>query len=168
MRECPVGVSKGVYKRCSKNDLNQRYLLYLVPCTLYYVLMHVQHIPLQPCVPSPKMMTCTAPRLSGEGFNQTSRQLRIGLLMDGVSSLLELNSSLALFPNPSFNSFGEELMFNDGDPISLEIQGSGFVFSTEQVRVEIEPCKEEVCQCRVSNVFQHNNVSKSVVVKRAS
>ena len=106
-------------------------------------------------------MYCTAPSLGNSGFNESSRPLRIGLLMDGVSSLLELNTSLNLHPDPVFTRFSEEMIFTSGDPIMLTIQGMGFVFTADQLRVLIEPCNSnqaEICQCTVRNVFP-NNVS---------
>ena len=106
-------------------------------------------------------MYCTAPSLSSE-FNQSSRPLRIGLLLDGVTSLLELNNSLNLFPDPVFTRFEEERVFTSGNPIPLTIEGEGFVFTTGQVNVLIEPCQTEVCQCTVMNVFP-NNVSLILV-----
>ena len=106
-------------------------------------------------------MFCTAPSLSnGMEFNQSSRPLQIGLLMDGVSSLLELNTSLNLHPNPVFTQFTDELVFTPSDPILLTIQGEGFVFRPEQVNILIEPCNsEQNCLCTVMNVFPNNNVS---------
>ena len=94
-------------------------------------------------------------------FNQSSLPLRIGLLMDGVSSLLELNTSLILHPTPGFTQFNEEMVFTLGDPILLTIQGEGFIFYADQLEVQIEPCNNnqaEICQCAVMNVFP-NNVS---------
>lgn len=119
---------------------------------------------MQPCVAeTDQRMVCTAPRLSDEDFNQTSRPLRIGLLMDGVASLLELTTaSLNLFPNPSFDSFGEETVFSAGETIPLTIQGSGFIFNTSEVRVRIEPCNSAdvaICQCQVVAVSP-DDVSK--------
>ena len=113
-------------------------------------------------------MYCTAPSLSSE-FNQSSCPLRIGLLMDGVTSLLELNTSLSLFPDPVFTRFTEERVFTSGDPIPLTIEGEGFVFTVDQVNVLIEPCnrdQSELCQCTVMNVFP-NNVSL-ILVNHAS
>ena len=114
-------------------------------------------------------MFCTAPSLSnGMEFNQSSRPLRIGLLMDGVSSLLELNASFNLYPNPVFTRFTDELVFTAGDPIPLMIQGERFVFKPDQVNVLIEPCNsEQNCLCTVMNVFP-NNVSLKKQVKIAS
>ena len=106
-------------------------------------------------------MYCTAPSLGNSEFNRSSRPLRIGLLMDGVSSLLELNTSLNLHPNPVFTRFTEEMVFTPGDPIILMIEGEGFVFNADQLHVLIDPCNSdqaEVCQCAVMNVFL-NNVS---------
>ena len=97
-------------------------------------------------------------------FNQSSRPLQIGLLMDGVTSLLELNTSLSLHPDPVFNRFIKEMVFMSGDPIMLTIDGEGFVFYTDQLRVLIDPCNSdqtEVCQCAVTNVFP-NNVSLKI------
>ena len=106
-------------------------------------------------------MFCTAPSLSiGMESNQSSRPLQIGLLMDGVSSLLELNASLSLHSNPVFTQFTDELVFTPGDPILLTIQGEDFVFGPEQVNILIEPCNsEQNCLCIVMNVFPNNNVS---------
>ena len=105
-------------------------------------------------------MFCTAPSLKNSiELNQSFHPLRIGLLMDGVSSLLELNTSLNLHPNPVFSQFTDELVFMAGDPIPLMIQGEGFVFKPDQVNVLIEPCNSERnCLCTVINVFP-NNVS---------
>ena len=117
---------------------------------------------LQPCVVESSLrMHCTAPSLSNSvEFNQSSRPLQIGLLMDGVSSLLELNTSLSLHPDPVFNQFTEVMVFTSGDPIQLIIQGERFVFSADQVNVFIEPCNsDQSCLCTVSNVFSMNNVS---------
>ena len=117
---------------------------------------------IQPCsVESPLRMQCTAPSLSidnGE-FNQSSNSLRIGLLMDGVSSLLVLNETLELHLNPMFAQFDEEMVFTIGVPIPLEIQGEGFYFTPEQVIVLVEPCNsEQGCLCTVTNVFKSNDV----------
>lgn len=108
-------------------------------------------------------MYCTAPSLNldNSDFDQSSRPLQIGLLMDGVSSLLELNTSLNLYPDPVFMRFSDEMIFIPGEPIILTIQGDGFVFNADQLRVLIEPCNSdptEICQCPVVNVFT-NNVS---------
>ena len=106
-------------------------------------------------------MQCTAPSLSIDNseFNQSSRSLRIGLLMDGVSSLLVLNESLELHLNPTFAQFGEEMVFTIGVPIPLEIQGEGFYFTLGQVIVLVEPCNsEQGCLCTVTNVFKSNDV----------
>ena len=107
-------------------------------------------------------MHCTAPSLSTDigKFNQSSRSLRIGLLMDGVSSLLVINETLELHPNPTFVQFGVEMVFTIGDPILLVIQGEGFYFMPEQVIVLVEPCNsEQSCLCTVTNVFKSNDVS---------
>ena len=103
-------------------------------------------------------MYCITPRLSNSmEFNQSSRPLQIGLLMDGVSSLLVLNTFLNLHPDPVFNRFTEERVFTSGDPIILTVEGEGFVFSTSQVNVFIEPCSsEQNCFCTVINVFSNN------------
>ena len=115
-------------------------------------------------VNSDTSMYCTAPDLNDE-FNQTNGPLRIGLLLDGVTSLLELsNTSLMLYPDPTFETFADEQMFTGGNSIQLEIAGSGFMFTGDQVRVLIAPCKnpdETVCQCSGITVFQLNNVSNS-------
>ena len=112
---------------------------------------------MQPCiVESPVRMYCTSPSLSNSDFNQSSLPLRIGLLMDGVSSLLELNTSLNLYPDPVFTRFGEEMVFTSGDPIILLIQGQGFVFSAYKVDILIEPCNSdqaEICQCIITDIF---------------
>ena len=115
----------------------------------------------QPCIVENALtMYCTAPRLSSSEFNQTSRQLQIGLLMDGVTSLLELNTTLNLHPNPVFTRFTEEMVFTSGDPIPLTIRGEGFVFDSDQVNVLIKPCNSDRgCLCTVMNVFSNNNVS---------
>ena len=110
-------------------------------------------------------MYCTAPRLSNSvEFNQSARPLRIGLLMDGVSSLLELNTSLNLQVDPVFTQFSEEMVFTSGEPIVLMIQGEGFegfVFLPGQIVLLIEPCRSKRgCLCTVTNVFP-NNVSDS-------
>ena len=117
---------------------------------------------MQPCsVESSLTMQCTAPSLSinnGE-FNQSSRLLRIGLLMDGVSSLLVVNETLELHLNPTFTQFGEERVFTIGVPIQLEIQGEGFYFTPRQVIVLVETCNsEQGCLCTVTNVFKSNDV----------
>ena len=117
----------------------------------------------QPCVVESNMkMYCTAPSLSDIDFNQTSQQLSIGLLMDGVTSLLVLpNTSFTFYADPIFESFSEEQQFTAGDTITLTIGGSGFNFDNEQVEVYIDPCRSdapEICQCSVTNVFP-NNVS---------
>ena len=124
---------------------------------------------LQPCLVNRMTgttMYCTAPRLNNDEFNQTNRPLRIGLLMDGVSSLLELdNTSLTLYEDPTFDMFEEELIFPSGDPIFIFIQGSGFIFEPDQVTVQIDPCNNAdstVCQCSVEEVFQANNVSRTI------
>ena len=116
---------------------------------------------IQPCsVDSPLTMQCTAPSLSIDGseFNQSSRSLRIGLLMDGVSSLLVVNETLELHLNPTFAQFGEERVFTIGVPIPLEIQGEGFYFTRGQVIVLVEPCNSNQCLCTVTNVFKSNDV----------
>ena len=125
---------------------------------------------MQPCiVDSAIMMRCTAPSLSNNEFNQSSRPLRIGLLMDGVTSLLELNTSLNLYPNPVFTQFMEEMVFISGSSITLSIEGEGFVFDKRQVAVLIEPCssdlQSEICRCTVMNIFPNNNVSFILVKK---
>ena len=84
-------------------------------------------------------MYCTALSLGNSGFNESSRPLRIGLLMDGVSSLLELNTSLNLHPEPVFTRFSEEMIFTSGDPIMLTIQGMGFVFTADQLQPNPNP-----------------------------
>jgi hypothetical protein len=79
--------------------------------------------------------------------------------MDGVTSLLELNVTLELHPNPVFVQFSEEMGFTAGEPIPLVIQGERFVFMADQVNVLVEPCNnEQGCLCAVTNVFP-NNVS---------
>ena len=81
--------------------------------------------------------------------------------MDGVSLLLELNTSLNLHPDPVFIHFSEEMVFISGDPITLMIQGEGFVFDAYQIDVLIEPCNNDqasICQCTVINLYL-NNVS---------
>ena len=106
-------------------------------------------------------MYCTSPHLNNK-FNQTNGPLRIGLLMDGVTSLLELsNTSLMLYPDPTFETFAEELLFSPGEQISLILHGSGFEFSKDQIIVQIEPCisSSTVCQCTVTRVFSLNDVS---------
>ena len=117
---------------------------------------------IQPCpVESPVTMQCTAPSLNIDNseFNQSSRSLRIGLLMDGVSSLLILNETLELHLNPTFTQFGEEMVFTIGSRIPLEIQGEGFYFTPGQVIVLVEPCNsEQGCLCTVTNVFKSNDV----------
>ena len=115
----------------------------------------------QPCfVENALTMYCTAPRLSSSKFNQTSRPLRIGLLMDGVTSLLELNTTLNLHPNPVFTRFTEEMVFMSSDPILVTIRGEGFIFNPDQVNIVIKPCNSEwTCLCTVMNVFPNNNVS---------
>ena len=115
----------------------------------------------QPCfVENALMMYCTAPRLSSSEFNQTTRQLQIGLLMDGVTSLLELNTTLNLHPNPVFTRFTEEMVFISGELILLTIRGEGFVFEPDQLNLLIKPCNsDQGCLCTVMNVFPNNNVS---------
>lgn len=81
--------------------------------------------------------------------------------MDGVSSLLELNTSLNLHPDPVFTHFDKEMIFMSGDPVILLIQGEGFVFSAYHFNVLIEPCNSDqarICQCIVTYIYP-NNVS---------
>ena len=133
--------------------------------TIKLLMRHVNFYSyMQPCIlESTSRMFCTAPSLSGVHYTQPSHQLRIGLLMDGVTSLLVLqNTSLTLFPDPMFQTFMEEIEFITGSPIALTIQGSGFFFTREQVRIQINPCSSEQpeeCQCHVTNVLPNNNVS---------
>ena len=133
------------------------------PKVLDFSVCFLSSIPclVQPCfVENALRMYCTAPRLSSSEFNQTYRQLQIGLLMDGVTSLLELNTYLNLHPNPVFTRFTKEMGFTSGDPILLTIQGEGFVFKPDQVNVVIKPCNSNWgCLCTVMNVFPNNNVS---------
>lgn len=85
--------------------------------------------------------------------------------MDGVSSLLILNTTLNLLPDPVFVRFGEEMVFTSGDPIILMIHGEGFVLSADQLHVLIEPCNSDqtkICQCALLNVFPNNVSLKSL------
>ena len=108
-------------------------------------------------------MFCTAPSLSGVNSSRTSHQLMIGLLMDGVTSLLILqDTSFTLFPDPVFQTFAEDIQFTTEGPIALTIQGSGFFFTREQVKIQISPCSSEQperCQCHVTDVLPNNSVS---------
>ena len=66
----------------------------------------------QPCTGSAQnRMSCPAPAFS-LAFPAT---LYIGLLMDGVCHLLDLNTTVTIYEDPFFEPFGETLLFSEAD-----------------------------------------------------
>lgn len=68
------------------------------------------------------MMVCKAPSLEGVvGQLQLPWQARVGLKMDGVLALLDVNTSVAVHQNPTINKFSSPLEFQQQDQIILSI-----------------------------------------------
>ena len=71
-------------------------------------------------------MHCKAPSFTkvNTAQNNDGRSMitvRMGLLMDRVESLLDLNTSLTIYPDPEINDFRSVLEFRQRDRIVLTI-----------------------------------------------
>ena len=64
-------------------------------------------------------MQCIAPSLD---VNSSSTTVTIGLLMDGVTALLQLNNTVTVHLNPTFTRFDGEREFDEDDEIVLTIE----------------------------------------------
>lgn len=78
---------------------------------------------LQPCVTTTgsTSMQCMAPSLTAVEGVQFPVRSRIGLRMDGVESLLDLNTSVTIHSNPTIDEFETVLEFGQGNMIVLTI-----------------------------------------------
>ena len=65
-------------------------------------------------------MLCPAPAILST--NDSMGQMSIGLLMDGVTDLLMLNSTVVVHPDPSFTMFEGVREFSQNEDIVLTIQ----------------------------------------------
>ena len=65
-------------------------------------------------------MTCIAPSFSNS--SSSAAIATIGLLMDGVTSLLRLNTTVVVYQNPSFKRFDSRKEFDIGETIRLTIE----------------------------------------------
>lgn len=55
-------------------------------------------------------------------LNGSSADVSFGLLLDNVMSVMELNDSLTVHTDPTFNMFPTERMFTQTDRITLTIE----------------------------------------------
>lgn len=94
----------------------------LCTCALEYFELLNSHV--QPCeIISSVELNCVAPGLN-------SSTVFIGLLMDGVSSVLMLNSSVTVHPDPVFYTWLQPLEFSS---------------SVEQILLNITVSMNDVC-----------------------
>ena len=90
-------------------------------------MLHYVTLSLQPCTTtglstsSLTVMECKAPSLNGIEGLQLPVESRIGLLMDGVTSLLDLNTTVIVHQNPVIEEFDRVLEFREGNMIMLTI-----------------------------------------------
>ncbi|XP_064399095.1 plexin A3-like isoform X2 [Halichondria panicea] len=105
-------------------------------------------------------LSCPAPDVTLN--DSTAIQVGFGLLMDGVVSVQNLNGTLVVYPNPTFQNLAGDTQFKFGDPIIITLEGSGFKFSVDQVRVRVAPCSSGYCDCEVNIVTNQETLSCEV------
>ena len=66
------------------------------------------------------MLTCLAPVLNSSQFS--AAEVSIGLLMDGVTSLLMLNASVAVSSDPIIKKFSSLLQYRENENFYLTIE----------------------------------------------
>ncbi len=65
-------------------------------------------------------LICPAPDVTLN--DSTAIQVGFGLLMDGVVSVQNLNGTLVVYPNPTFQNLAGDTQFKFGDPIIITLE----------------------------------------------
>jgi hypothetical protein len=88
-------------------------------------------------------MECVAPSLRGVEGLQLPMMSRIGLLMDGVTSLLDLNTTVTVHQSPTIDQFDSVLEFSADSTIMLTITVSAVVAFPIHIPL-FQPCNNLV------------------------
>ena len=72
---------------------------------------------------SSTLLICLAPILN-TSFQLSVKEINIGLLMDGVTSLLRLNTSIMIYSDPVIKQFSSVLPFKENRKFLLTIEVS--------------------------------------------
>ena len=101
------------------------------------------------------MMECVAPSLMGMEGVQLPVDVEIGLEMDGVTALLNLNTSVTVHQSPGIDEF-EAMEFRQNEAIMLTITVSKFSLTHFHVAVQNPPRKgqplvEDTLQSTIPN-----------------
>ncbi len=75
------------------------------------------------CVPvgnDGSTLNCPAPDVTLNG--SAPIQVGFGLLMDGVVSIQNLNGTLVVYPNPTFQNLAGDTQFKFGDPVIIMLE----------------------------------------------